>query len=198
LSQELRTVGLLRPHVLVGYQWSHTGLHSGRKTSHNRYIRSFVSQSPQNRTGTFQCIRLKHGTTPLRDTIGSSSTGPRHPLRDAVAPAGQPGRYYVSAGYRHGFPRWRGPHQRDQDNSADRSALPPTSVGCRFTTIHTRGKSARFRAGSCRNPYSTRYGPTFASSLVLYPQPHRFASRLAYPLGKTTGLPRCIPGTCVG
>src|SRR5271157_3646545 len=26
LSQELRTVGLFRPHVLVGYQWSHAGL----------------------------------------------------------------------------------------------------------------------------------------------------------------------------
>ena len=26
LSQELRTAGLLRPHVLVGYRWSHTGL----------------------------------------------------------------------------------------------------------------------------------------------------------------------------
>src|SRR5271165_6271771 len=50
LSQELRTTGLLRSHVLVGYQWSHTGLRPGRKTSHNRYIRSFVSQSPQNCT----------------------------------------------------------------------------------------------------------------------------------------------------
>ena len=29
LSQELRTVGLLRPHVLVGYQSSHTGLCPG-------------------------------------------------------------------------------------------------------------------------------------------------------------------------
>src|SRR5271165_6228922 len=29
LSQELRTVGLLRPHVLVEYQWSHTGLCPG-------------------------------------------------------------------------------------------------------------------------------------------------------------------------
>ena len=48
LSQELRTVGLLWPHVLVGYQWSHTGLRPGRKTSHNRYIRSFVSQPPWN------------------------------------------------------------------------------------------------------------------------------------------------------
>jgi hypothetical protein len=48
LFQELRTARLLRPHVLVGYRWSHTGLCPGRKTSQNRYIRSFVSQSPQN------------------------------------------------------------------------------------------------------------------------------------------------------
>ena len=52
LSQELRTTGLLRSHVLVGYQWSHTGLRPGRKTSHNRYIRSFVSQPPQIRACT--------------------------------------------------------------------------------------------------------------------------------------------------
>ena len=31
LSQELRTAGLLRPHVLVGYQWSHTGFGPGDK-----------------------------------------------------------------------------------------------------------------------------------------------------------------------
>src|SRR5271157_5379085 len=53
LSQELRTARLPRPHVLVGYQWSHTGLCPGRKTSHNRYIRSFVSHLPQIRTCTF-------------------------------------------------------------------------------------------------------------------------------------------------
>jgi len=52
LSQELRTVGLLRPHVLVGYRWSHTGLHPGCKSSYNRYIRSFVSQPPQIRACT--------------------------------------------------------------------------------------------------------------------------------------------------
>ena len=46
LSQELRTARSPRPHVLVGYQWSHTGLRPGRKTSHNRYIRSFVSHPP--------------------------------------------------------------------------------------------------------------------------------------------------------
>ena len=53
LSQELRTAGLLRPHVLVGYRWSHTGLCPGRKSSHNRYIRSFVSHPPQNRACRF-------------------------------------------------------------------------------------------------------------------------------------------------
>ncbi len=50
LSQELRTARLPRPHVLVGYQWSHTGLRPGRKTSHNRSIRSFVSHLLQIRT----------------------------------------------------------------------------------------------------------------------------------------------------
>ena len=52
LSQELRTARSPRPHVLVGYQWSHTGLRPGRKTSHNRYIRSFVSHLPQIRACT--------------------------------------------------------------------------------------------------------------------------------------------------
>ncbi len=47
LSQELRTVGLLRPHVLVGFRWSYIGLCPGCKSSHNRLIRSFVSRLPQ-------------------------------------------------------------------------------------------------------------------------------------------------------
>src|SRR5258707_3753795 len=54
LSQELRTVGSLRPHVLVGYRWSHIGLCPGCKSSHNRDIRSFVSQPPQIRTCTYR------------------------------------------------------------------------------------------------------------------------------------------------
>src|SRR5262249_53092250 len=49
LSPELRTAGWLRPHVWVGYQWSHTGFRLGRKASRNRSIRSLVSQSPNNR-----------------------------------------------------------------------------------------------------------------------------------------------------
>ena len=53
LSPERRTAGLLRPHVWVGYQWSHTGFCPGGETSQNRYIRSFVSQPPPvgSRTG---------------------------------------------------------------------------------------------------------------------------------------------------
>src|SRR5215469_7554998 len=35
----------------------------------------------------------------------------------------------------------------DRYDPADRSALPPAPVGCRFTAVNTRGKSARFRAG---------------------------------------------------
>src|SRR5262245_32623528 len=46
LFQELLTTRLLWPHVLVGYQWSHTGFCPGDQASHNRYIRSFVSQPP--------------------------------------------------------------------------------------------------------------------------------------------------------
>ena len=34
----------------------------------------------------FQCIRLKHRTTPRRGTTGRGSAGPRHHLRDAAAP----------------------------------------------------------------------------------------------------------------
>ena len=64
LSQELRTARSPRPHVLVGYQWSHTGLRPGRKTSHNRYIRSFVSHPPQ--------IRACTSRAPRKSGVGSS------------------------------------------------------------------------------------------------------------------------------
>ena len=62
-------------------------------------------------------------------------------------------------------------------------ALPPEPVGCRLPSANTRGNSARFRAGSCRNPYPNHYGPAFAFSPVLYPPPRRLALRLAYPAG---------------
>ena len=66
LSQELRTVGLLRPHVLVGYRWSYIGLCPGCKSSHNRHIRSFVSQPPliractSNAPGSSRCGAVPH------------------------------------------------------------------------------------------------------------------------------------------
>ena len=40
------------------------------------------------------------------------------------------------------------------------------------------------------NPYPPHYRPAFASSILLYPQPHRLALRFAFPCGETTGLPR--------
>jgi len=45
-----------------------------------------VFLAPQIRTCAVKRIRLKHRTTPLRGTTGRGSTGPRHPLRSAVAP----------------------------------------------------------------------------------------------------------------
>ena len=50
----------------------------------------------------------------------------------------------------------------------------------------------RYRLNSC----PAHYRSAFASSLVLYPQPHRFALRLVSPRGRATGLPRSafVPG----
>src|SRR5262249_15602983 len=45
------------------------------------------------------------------------------------------------------------------------------------------------------NPCPAHYRPAFASSLVLYPQPHRLALRLTFPRGRATGLPRCAAET---
>src|SRR5262245_23612611 len=146
LSPELRTVGLLRPHVWVGYQWSHTGLCPGRKTSHNRYIRSFVSQSPQNCTGAvsthaaqalnnaparYDRAQLRWPTTPLTGRGCPIGLGVNLDVT-ATGPAPEIG---------------GGRTSEDRYDPADRSALPPAPVGCRFTSANTRGKSARFRAG---------------------------------------------------
>ena len=93
LSQELRTTGLLRSHVLVGYQWSHTGLRPGRKTSHNRYIRSFVSQLPQIRTCTF-AHAAPHIMSSLRD--GSLSESALRLVPDAATVVVSCPRFWVS------------------------------------------------------------------------------------------------------
>ncbi len=85
LSQELRTARLPRPHVLVGYQWSHTGLRPGRKTSHNRSIRSFVSHLPQIRTCTSKTHPVRHVVAPLSLTRSGGFAGTR--LRGTMSSA---------------------------------------------------------------------------------------------------------------
>jgi hypothetical protein len=97
-------------------------------------------------------------------------------------PWGSPARYYGRAGYRDdygGGSRTSYGHY----NRADISALLPTPVGGRLTRADTRGKSARFPGGSCRNPYPPYYRAAFASSRILYPQPHRLPLRFAFPEG---------------
>ena len=83
LSQELRTVGLLRPHVLVGFRWSYIGLCPGYKSSHNRHIRSFVSQPPQIRTCPSKRHPALHLMISLRDRL---SRGLHGRGEDCIAP----------------------------------------------------------------------------------------------------------------
>ncbi len=47
LSQELCTVGLLQPHILVEYQWQNIGL-CHEKFKHNKRTSDFVSRLRQN------------------------------------------------------------------------------------------------------------------------------------------------------
>jgi hypothetical protein len=94
LSQELRTVRLLRPHVLVGNRWSYIGLCPGCKSSHNRNIRSFVSQLPQIRA----CPIKAHGSSChvfATDGTLSGSLSPAEagnaPTRDRIEPKASDG-----------------------------------------------------------------------------------------------------------
>src|SRR5208337_1442116 len=91
LSQELRTVGLLRPHVLVGYQWSHTGLCPGCRPvitaksaascrtpsfSGNGYPTQCAANTSRPRSDRFGLLELRvsrTATKPLRPTIRARS-----------------------------------------------------------------------------------------------------------------------------
>ena len=108
-------------------------------------------------------------------------------------PWGQPGRYYGRAGYRNR----RGPHQRGSLRSRRQICFAPRTVGCRFTAVNTRGKSARFRRSDVptpirpitgrrslppssftRSPIGSPYGgPTLAGGLRVY---HVASRKLAY------------------
>ena len=106
-------------------------------------------------------------------------------------PWGQPGHYYGRAGYRNSA----GAAPRALPSVTD-LLCPPSRLAVGSCPPTPEGSRLAF-AGSC-NPYPTYYGPAFASSPVLYPPPHRLTLRLAYPRGRTTGLPRCIAGILVG
>ena len=109
LSQELRTVGLLRPHVLVGYRWSYIGLCPGSKSSHNRYIRSFVSQLPQIRTCTLNASGSSRCGIAVPHTTGLSrgDTLLRHGVLGVVpTPRPQRGTPFAPRGPEGPFPRF--------------------------------------------------------------------------------------------
>jgi len=66
LSRELRTVGLLRPHVSVGYRRQNAGLRHLLTSACNKYGHDFVSQSPPNRADDVHRTRLKQVTIAVR------------------------------------------------------------------------------------------------------------------------------------
>src|SRR5262245_7443686 len=68
LSPELRTAGLLRPHVWVGYQWSHTGFCPGGNQSEQVH--------PQLRVTTLPEPDPTLADVSLRCNPGTSSPGP--------------------------------------------------------------------------------------------------------------------------
>src|SRR5215469_14308191 len=83
--------------------------------------------------------------------------------------------------------------------AADISALLPESVGQGSLVTKDQREvsrlSPRGKVAGRLNPYPLHYRAAFACSLFLYPPPHRFALRLAFPGGETTGLPRFVPVT---
>jgi hypothetical protein len=123
-------------------------------------------------------------------SIGATCLGR---TRSPPWPWGQPGRYYGRAGSRDEL-RWRLEHQR--------KALRPRRPFCitayaGWLTPHarrhprevsplSRGVVSPLGSTPCPAPYR----PAFACSLILNPQPHRLTSRLAFPDGRATGLPR--------
>src|SRR5262249_9980504 len=173
LSQELRTAGLLRPHVLVGYQWSHTGFCPGDQTSHNMYIRSFGPHPPKNGAETFGLMRLKPLPRPLAGPGGAQALH----LHDTG-----PG---LTSGIR------RRPHQ--QRGCRHLLCLPSQFLG-RSGAEPPEGSRPAFAGGdlargahplSVRLPSGVRFLPRPLPAV-----PSATALRRAYLKGRTTGLSR--------
>jgi len=136
LSQELRTAGLLRPHVLIGYRWSHIGLCPGG----NPVITGSSAASCHNPLRTarapFRRMQLKHGTTSLRDTTGSVPPPHDTPYGTRPTPSDLGPAWTLLRQCR--LPRWlrwRGPHQRGSLRSRRQICFAPYA-GC--LTVHGR------------------------------------------------------------
>ena len=166
LSQELRTARLPRPHVLVGYQWSHTGLRPGRKTSHNRYIRSFVSHR---RVAREHCCSPAPSERHVNLSVYAAQASPKAPRGTRWGASAPPARY------------WSGADGRDTPETAPAASCRhllclPSQLFRRSRAETPEGSQPAFAwddlAGGL-NPYPLDYRATFASSLILYPPSHR-------------------------
>ena len=93
LSQELRTVGFLRPHVLVGYQWSHTGLCPGCQpvitatSAASCRTPLYISMAPNRAILTAKTIRLSSLAAARPETIRSQSEALQRQWLQACLPS---------------------------------------------------------------------------------------------------------------
>jgi hypothetical protein len=113
------------------------------------------------------------------------------PLRDAGCPyqTGTPARY--SRGAAAGDPGGR-----TGKRCRRRHLLAPSSGRSHFFVLQDQGEVCTLSGGVIHDPYPPHYRAAFACSLVPYPPRRRSASRLPYPAGAGTGLPRSadVPG----
>ena len=165
LSQELRTAGLLRPHVLVG---------SGGHTSGCVLVVSPVTTDTSvvscHRPGSQGALLLPSPLRTARKPFGlCRSSLSQGPSRDPVGVDAPPARY------------WSGADGRDTPETAPAASCRhllclPSQLFRRSRAETPEGSQPAFAwddlAGGL-NPYPLDYRATFASSLILYPPSHR-------------------------
>jgi hypothetical protein len=110
----------------------------------------------------FQCIRLKHRTTPLRGTTGHGSAGPRHHLRNAVAPLALGSTWTLLRQGR--LPEFGGGRTTGVA-ARDRSALPPSRLAVSSCPPTPEGSRLAFARGDVATPIRPITGrPSLAPS----------------------------------
>jgi hypothetical protein len=146
------------------------------------------------------CVRDSAPRSAAHRFDASGSSMKQRAARHAVSPLGLEGHLHgTRAGPAPEMLRWWQPHQQGPLRSRRHLCFAAQSRLAVLSRASTpEGSLPPFGRGAVArrlNPYPTHYRPAFASSLLLYPLPHRLALRLTFPGGRATGLPRSAGGT---